>query len=110
RLRELNDILAADADKWTKKEILTMTRERDKLESAIGGIKDMGGQPDVLFVIDTLKENIAILEARKLGIPVIAVIDSNSDPDYIDFPIPGNDDSLRSIDLYCELAAGAVLA
>jgi small subunit ribosomal protein S2 len=111
RLREVNDILAnPDASGLTKKELLYVAREQEKLESAIGGIKDMGGQPDALFIIDTTKEDIAILEAKKLGIPVIAVIDSNSDPDFIDFPIPGNDDSLRSIELYCDLAAKSVLA
>jgi small subunit ribosomal protein S2 len=111
RLREVNDLLAKpETSGLTKKELLLVEREQQKLEAAIGGIKDMGGQPDALFIIDTIKEDIAILEARKLGIPVIAVIDSNSNPDFIDFPIPGNDDSMRSIELYCDLAARAVLA
>lgn len=86
-----------------------LTRERDKLERSLGGIKDMGGVPDLMFVIDTNKEAIAILEAKKLGIPVIAILDSNSDPDLIDMPIPGNDDASRAIALYCDLIADAVL-
>lgn len=111
RLREITDVLAnPDASGRTKKELLLMAREQEKLEAAIGGIKDMGGQPDALFIIDTTKEDIAILEARKLGIPVIGIVDSNADPDFIDFPIPGNDDSQRAIDLYCDLAARSILA
>jgi small subunit ribosomal protein S2 len=112
RLREVSDILNTPAmsELRTKKELLLLQREQTKLEAAIGGIKDMGGQPDALFIIDTIKENIAVLEARKLGIPVIAIIDSNSDPEFIDFPVPGNDDSLRAIDLYCEMACSAVLS
>ena len=86
-----------------------MSRELDKLEKALGGIKDMGGLPDLIFVVDTLKEDIAVAEAVKLGIPVIAIVDSNSNPDNIAFPIPGNDDASRAIDLYCDLAAQAVL-
>lgn len=109
RLRELDERLAGQAGKFTKKEILQMTRDRDKLERALGGIKDMGGLPDILFVIDTIKEDIAIAEARKLNVPVIAVVDSNSDPTGIAFPIPGNDDASRAIDLYCDIAAQAVL-
>ena len=109
RLREMEERLAGDTSGLTKREILELTRERDKLERALGGIKEMGGLPDVLFIIDTNKESIAVKEANKLGIPVIAVIDSNSDPDGIAFPIPGNDDALRAIDLYCELVNGAVL-
>jgi small subunit ribosomal protein S2 len=109
RLRELDEKLENQAKKLTKKETLQMSRDRDKLERALGGIKDMGGLPDVIFVIDTLKENIAIAEAAKLGIPVVAIVDSNSDPDGITFPIPGNDDAARAIDLYCELTAQAVL-
>ena len=109
RLRELDEKLDQQAGKFTKKETLDMTRDRDKLERALGGIKDMGGVPDVLFVIDTCKEDLAILEAVKLGIPVIAVIDSNSDPSHITFPIPGNDDASRAIDLYCDMAAASVL-
>lgn len=109
RLRELNEKLESQAKKLTKKETLQMSRDRDKLEKALGGIKDMGGLPDVIFVIDTLKEDIAIAEAVKLGIPVIAIVDSNSNPDHITFPIPGNDDASRAIDLYCELVSQAVL-
>ena len=93
----------------TKKELLNLTREKDKLDRALGGIKDMGGLPDILVIIDTNKEDIAVMEARKLGIPVVAVLDSNSDPEGIDFPIPGNDDAIRAIALYCDLLAGSVL-
>ena len=93
----------------TKKELLQLTRERNKLEVALGGIKDMGGVPDLLFVIDTNKEQIAIAEARKLHIPIVAVVDTNCDPDGIDFPIPGNDDAGRSITLYCDLIARAAI-
>ncbi len=109
RLRELDVILNGDQAGYTKKELLMMTRERDKLELSIGGIKDMGGQPDALFVIDTNKEEIAIKEANKLGIPVFAIVDSNANLEGVDFPIPGNDDALRAIDLYCELVSGSVL-
>jgi small subunit ribosomal protein S2 len=109
RLRELDERLGGQVEGLTKKELLNLTRERDKLERALGGIKEMGGLPDVLFVIDTLKEDIAITEARKLAIPVVAVIDSNSDPVGITFPIPGNDDAMRAIELYCDLIADAVL-
>src|SRR5690606_33998607 len=84
-------------------------RERDKLNQALGGIKDMGGVPDLLFVIDTNKEGIAIKEARKLGIPIVAIVDTNCDPDGIDFPVPGNDDAGRAITLYCDLIARAAL-
>ena len=93
----------------TKKELLQLTRERDKLELSLGGIKDMGGIPDLMFVIDTNKEAIAIQEARKLNIPVIAILDTNSDPQGITFPIPGNDDAARALQLYCDLMADAVL-
>ncbi len=93
----------------TKKETLNLTRERDKLERALGGIKEMGGLPDILFVIDTNKEAIAVAEANKLNIPVVAVLDSNSDPTGINFPIPGNDDALRAISLYCDLVVDSVL-
>ena len=89
--------------------MLNLTRERDKLERAIGGIKDMGGIPDIMFVIDTNKETIAIEEARKLGIPVVAILDSNSNPDGIAYPVPGNDDAARAIVLYCELVSRAVI-
>lgn len=109
RLREVEDILNGDQTGYTKKELLMMTRERDKLMLSLGGIRDMGGQPDALFIIDTNAEDIAIKEANKLGIPVFAICDSNSDVDGIDYVIPGNDDSLRAIDLYCELVSGAII-
>lgn len=109
RLRDINDKLDTQAAKFTKKETLQMTRERDKLERALGGIKDMGGLPDIIFVIDTPKEALAIQEAVKLGIPVVAVVDSNADPSAITYPIPGNDDASRAIDLYCDMAAQSVL-
>ena len=108
RLRSLEEQLAGETEGLTKKEILGLTRERDKLDRALGGIKEIGGLPDILFVIDTNKESIAIAEANKLGIPVIGVIDSNSSPHGIDFPIPGNDDAIRAISLYCELIIGSV--
>jgi small subunit ribosomal protein S2 len=109
RLRELDERLTSTAKKVTKKESLQMSRDRDKLEKALGGIKDMGGLPDIIFVVDTIKEDIAIAEAVKLGIPVVAIVDSNSNPDHITFPVPGNDDASRAIDLYCELASQAIL-
>ena len=109
RLRGLDEELAQESLGRTKKELLNLTRERDKYERALGGIKEMGGLPDLLFVIDTNKEAIAVAEAKKLGIPVVAIVDSNSDPDAIDYPVPGNDDSQRAIRIYCELIAGAVL-
>lgn len=110
RLRDLETRLVGEENMGlTKKELLRLTRERDKLERALGGIKDMGGLPDILFVIDTNRESIAVAEAKKLNIPVVAVIDSNSDPRGIDFPIPGNDDALRAISLYCDLVVDAVL-
>lgn len=110
RLKEMDEQLgAADQSGRTKKELLNMTRDRDKLERALGGIRDMGGLPDLLFIIDTNKESLAIQEANKLGIPVVAIVDSNSDPDGVTFPVPGNDDALRAIDTYCDLIAGAVL-
>ena len=109
RLRELDERLKGDVVGLTKKEQLDLTRERDKLELSLGGIKDMGGIPDLMFVIDTNKEAIAIQEARKLNIPVIAILDTNCDPDGITYPIPGNDDAARAIQLYCDLMADAVL-
>lgn len=109
RLRELDGILNGDTSGYTKKEVLMMTRERDKLNMAIGGIREMGGQPDAIFVIDTMKEAIAIQEANKLGIPVFAVVDSNCVPDGVTYMIPGNDDALRAIELYCDLFADAIL-
>ena len=111
RLRELEGLLDAEGGPTglTKKEILMLTREREKLERSLGGIKEMGGTPDLMFVIDTNKESIAIQEAKRLNIPVIAVVDTNCDPDPIDFPIPGNDDAARALSLYCDLIADAVL-
>jgi small subunit ribosomal protein S2 len=110
RLRKLDDMLASgDAGGYTKKERLTLQRERDKLDRALGGIKDMGGLPDLLFVIDTNKEDIAIKEARRLGVPVAAVVDTNCDPDGITYIVPGNDDAARAITLYCDLIARAAI-
>ena len=109
RLRELDEQLAGNTLGLTKKEMLMLTRDRDKLERALGGIKDMGGQPDILIIIDTNKEDIAVKEANKLGIPVIAVLDSNSSPSGVTYPVPGNDDAIRAIGLYCDLFSGAVL-
>ncbi len=110
RLHDLDSQLAGDElAGMTKKELLNLTRERDKLERALGGIKDMGGLPDILVVIDTNKENIAVNEAGTLNIPVVGVIDSNSDPKGIAYPVPGNDDAIRAIELYCDLLSGAVL-
>ncbi|RME63743.1 MAG: 30S ribosomal protein S2 [Alphaproteobacteria bacterium] len=109
RLKELDVLLEEGAKGLTKKEVLHLTRLRDKLDMSLGGIRDMGGLPDVLFVIDTNKEDIAIKEANNLGIPVIAILDSNCNPDGIAFPIPGNDDAARAIQLYCDLMAEAVL-
>jgi len=109
RLREVDSLLAGEGQGRTKKELLQLTRERDKLELSLGGIKDMGGIPDLMFVIDTNKEAIAIQEARKLNIPVIAILDTNSNPDGITYPIPGNDDAARAIQLYCDLMADSVL-
>jgi small subunit ribosomal protein S2 len=109
RLKELEQQLAEEHSGRTKKELLQLTRERDKLERAMGGIKEMGDLPNILVVIDTNREKIAVAEANKLGIPVIAIVDSNSDPDGIQFPVPGNDDAIRAIDLYCNLLSDAVL-
>jgi small subunit ribosomal protein S2 len=109
RLRELEGLLEGEHQGRTKKELLQLTREREKLELSLGGIKDMGGIPDLMFVIDTNKEAIAIQEARKLNIPVVAILDTNSDPDGITYPIPGNDDAARALQLYCDLIADAVL-
>ena len=110
RLRDLEKQLESEEiQQLTKKEVLQLTRERDKLELTLGGIKDMGGLPDMLFILDTNKEDIAVAEANKLGIPVVAVVDSNASPLGIDFPIPGNDDAMRAISLYCELARDAIL-
>ena len=108
-LADLEATLADESAGLTKKEMLQLVRRRNKLDLALGGIRDMGGVPDVLVVIDTNKEDIAILEARKLGIPVVAIIDSNCDPDLITHPVPGNDDAIRAINLYCDLFARAVI-
>jgi small subunit ribosomal protein S2 len=111
RLKALDEHLTQEQDLGiTKKERLKLERERFKLERSLGGIKEMSGLPSLLFVVDTNKEEIAIKEARKLKIPVVAILDTNSDPDGIDYPIPGNDDASRAINLYCELVAGAVVA
>src|SRR5277367_6978027 len=110
RLRGIEETLgSAQSSGLTKKELLQLLRERDKLERSLGGIKEMGGLPNMLFVIDTNKEEIAVQEARKLGIPVTAILDSNSDPDGVTYPIPGNDDAARALALYCDLAARAII-
>ena len=110
RLRDLDDMLAAgESTGLTKKELLKLQREQVKLQRVLGGIRNMGGLPDLMFVIDTNKESIAVKEARKLGIPVVAVVDTNCDPQEVDFPVPGNDDAARAIQLYCDLIADAVL-
>ena len=109
RLRQLDEILAGETHGRTKKELLNIQRERDKLNQSLGGIKDMGGLPNLLFVIDTNKEDIAIKEAQKLKIPIVAIVDTNCDPDGIDYPIPGNDDAGRAITLYCDLVARAAI-
>ncbi len=109
RLKDMEERLAGGAAGLTKKEQLQLTREREKLEASLGGIREMGGLPDLMFVIDVKKEAIAIQEAKKLGIPVIAVVDTNCSPDKVDFVIPGNDDASRAIALYCNLVADAVI-
>ncbi|QGG79961.1 30S ribosomal protein S2 [Litorivicinus lipolyticus] len=111
KLRDL-EVKAADGtfDKLLKKEVLDLTRQMAKLELSVGGVKDMGGLPDAIFVIDVDHEDIAILEARKLGIPVIGVVDTNSNPDGVDIVIPGNDDAIRAIDIYSRVIADAVIA
>jgi small subunit ribosomal protein S2 len=110
RLKTLEEQLSGDTAGLTKKEVLQLTRERDKLEKSLGGIRDMGGLPDVMFVIDTNKEELAVKEANVLGIPVVAILDSNSDPSGIAFPVPGNDDASRAIRLYCNSVSSAVSA
>lgn len=109
RLRQLEETLDSGAVGLTKREALERTRDREKLERSLGGIKEMGGLPDLLFVIDTNKESIAIAEARKLNIPVVAILDSNCDPEGIAYPIPGNDDAARAISLYCDLVSRAII-
>ena len=110
RLRDLEARMDSDEiNQLTKKEVLQLTRERDKLELTLGGIKEMGGLPDMLFVIDTNKEAIAVEEANRLNIPVVAIVDTNAKPEGVDYIIPGNDDAMRAISFYCELAQAAVL-
>ncbi|TCO69729.1 30S ribosomal protein S2 [Rhodovulum euryhalinum] len=109
RLNEIDERMANGAEGLTKKERLGMEREQAKLQASLGGIREMGGLPDLLFIIDVGKEDLAILEARKLGIPVVAVVDTNCSPAGVDYVIPGNDDAARAIQLYCDLAARAAL-
>ncbi|MBL4917246.1 30S ribosomal protein S2 [Szabonella alba] len=109
RLKQLDELLASGAEGLTKKERLNMEREQSKLQASLGGIREMGGVPDLLFVIDVGKEDLAILEAKKLGIPVVAVVDTNCSPKGIDYLIPGNDDASRAIALYCDLVSRAAL-
>jgi small subunit ribosomal protein S2 len=108
-LRQVDETLGKENSGLTKRELLELTRSKEKLDKALGGIKDMGGTPDLVFVIDTNKEQIAIKEANRLGIPVIAVIDTNSDPAGVSFPIPGNDDAGRAVALYCDLVSRACI-
>lgn len=109
RLKALDEQLTSGAEGLTKKERLHMEREQSKLQASLGGIREMGGLPDLLFVIDVNKEDLAILEAKKLGIPVVAVVDTNCSPNGVDYIIPGNDDAARAIALYCDLASRAAL-
>ena len=109
RLKMIDEASARGFDGMTKKERLGMEREQTKLQASLGGIREMGGVPDLLFVIDVNKEALAILEAKKLGIPVVAIVDSNCSPANVDYIIPGNDDAARAIQLYCDLAARAAL-
>lgn len=109
RLKDLEENLAAASSGFTKKELLDLTRQRNKLNDSLGGIREMGGLPDLMFVIDVNKESIAVKEAKKLGIPVVAVVDTNCSPDDIDYIIPGNDDASRAIALYCNLVSDAVI-
>ena len=110
RMRSIEETLSsAQSSGLKKKELLGLLRERDKLDLSLGGIKEMGGLPNMLFVIDTNKEQIAVAEAQKLGIPVVAILDSNSNPDGIAYPIPANDDAARALALYCDLAARAII-
>ena len=109
RLKQIDEILAQGAEGLTKKERLNMEREQGKLQASLGGIREMGGLPDLIFVIDVGKEDLALLEAKKLGIPVVAVVDTNCSPKGVDYVIPGNDDAARAIALYCDLIARAAL-
>ena len=108
RLKKIEDILENKINSYTKKEILRFENFAQKLNKALGGIKNMDGKPDILFIIDTNKEILAVKEANKIGIPIVAVIDSNSDPEGIDFPIPGNDDAIRSIEYYCNAISESI--
>ncbi len=108
RLKNIEDILENHSNSYTKKEILKFQNTAEKLNKAIGGIKDLTAKPDLLFIIDTNKEFLAVKEANKSGIPIIAVVDSNSNPDGIDFPIPGNDDAIRSIEFYCNAVSETI--
>ena len=110
RLKQIDSAMEEGTDGLTKKERLGMERDQSKLQASLGGIREMGGTPEVLFVIDVNKEDLAVAEANKLGIPVVAVVDSNCSPDGIDYPIPGNDDASRAISFYCDLIARAALA
>ncbi len=109
-LKKIEEQLASDEVDYNKKEKLVLERKRQKLEQALGGIKNMGGYPDLVFIIDTFKESLAIAEAKKLGVPIMAILDSNCNPDGITFPIPGNDDSAKAIKLYCRLLSDAAIA
>jgi small subunit ribosomal protein S2 len=109
RLKQIDEMSERGFEGLTKKERLGLEREQTKLQASLGGIREMGGVPDLIFIIDVNKEDLAILEAKKLGIPVIAVVDTNCSPDGVDYPIPGNDDAARAIQLYCDLAARAAL-
>jgi small subunit ribosomal protein S2 len=109
RLKEMEELLAGGGKGLTKKEQLQLARDKDKLNASLGGIRDLGGLPDILFVVDVKKESIAVKEANKLGIPVVAVVDTNCSPEGVDFVIPGNDDASRAIALYCNLVADAVI-
>ena len=109
-LRDIDAALEGNTDGLKKREILSMQRRADKIRLSLGGIMDMGGKPDLLFIVDVNKESLALQEAKKLGVPVIAILDSNSSPDGVDYPIPGNDDAIRSIKLYCRLIADSALA
>ncbi len=110
RLNKLNEMFDKnETEGYTKKELLNLKKEQDKLAKELNGVMNMGGQPDLLFVVDMPKEDLAIKEAKKLGIPVIGIADTNADPSLVDFPVPGNDDAVRAIQFYCELLSSAVL-
>ena len=110
RLVKLNEMFEKnETEGYTKKELLNLKKEQEKLAESLSGIMTMGGQPDLVFVIDTCKESLAIKEAKKLGIPVIGIVDTNADPDAVDLPVPGNDDAIRAIQFYCEMVSAAVL-